>query len=154
MRISDWSSDVCSSDLWENCLTDVKKARPAAKLDSFIADTAGAVKAAGNDLSKASLDAGLIDKVGSRMAFNRRVAEISGTPDDSKPWEYNAIPLENWVAANPPETNGSAIAVVPVVGEIVDGEAPSGVAGGETIAQHILDAAADSSIKALVLRVD
>src|SRR3546814_6909907 len=74
--------------------------------------------------------------------------------DDSKPWEYNAIPLENWVAANPPETNGSAIAVVPVVGEIVDGEAPSGVAGGETIAQHILDAAADSSIKALVLHVD
>src|SRR3546814_19341233 len=82
MRISDWSSDVCSSDLmdklgitahiyrvgtfksavepflrsdqspeakeadlayagalWENWLTDVKKARPAAKLDAFIADT-------------------------------------------------------------------------------------------------------------------
>src|SRR3546814_2267660 len=120
MRSSDWSSDVCSSDLtahsyrvgtfkmavepflrsdqspeakeanlayagvlWENWLTDVKKARPAAKLDSFIADTAGAVKAAGNDLAKASLDAGLIDKVGSRMAFNRRVAEISGTPTES-----------------------------------------------------------------------
>src|SRR3546814_9138594 len=92
MRISDWSSDVCSSDLmdklgitahiyrvgtfksavepflrsdqspeakeadlayagalWENWLTDVKKARPAAKIDAFIADTAGAVKAAGND---------------------------------------------------------------------------------------------------------
>ena len=140
--------------LWENWLTDVKKARPAAKIDGFIADTAGAVAAAGNDLSKASLDAGLIDKLGSRMAFNRRVAEISGTPDDSKPWEYNAIPLENWVAANPPATGGSAIAVVPVIGEIVDGEAPSGVAGGETIAQHILDAAADSSIKAIVLRVD
>ena len=140
--------------LWENWLADVKKARPAAKLDAFIADTAGAVKAAGNDLSKASLDAGLVDKLGSRMAFNRRVAEISGTADDSKPWEYNAIPLENWVAANPPEQKGSAIAVVPVVGEIVDGEAPSGVAGGETVAQHILDAAADSSIKAVVLRVD
>jgi protease-4 len=140
--------------LWENWLTDVKKARPAPKIDGFIADTAGAVAAAGNDLSKASLDAGLIDKLGSRMAFNRRVAEISGTPDDSKPWEYNAIPLENWVAANPPATGGSAIAVVPVIGEIVDGEAPSGVAGGETIAQHILDAAADSSIKAIVLRVD
>ena len=140
--------------LWENWLTDVKKARPAAKLDAYIADTAGAVQAAGNDLSKASLDAGLIDKVGSRMAFNTRIAEISGAADDSKPWEYNAIPLENWVAANPPEQKGSAIAVVPVVGEIVDGEAPSGLAGGETIAQHILDAATDTSIKAIVLRVD
>ena len=140
--------------LWDNWLTDVKKARPAAKIDAYIADTAGAVRAAGNDMSKASLDAGLIDKVGSRMAFNTRVAEISGAYDDSKPWEYNAIPLENWVAANPPETKGSAIAVVPVVGEIVDGEAPTGIAGGTTVAQHILDAASDSSTKAIVLRVD
>ena len=140
--------------LWENWLTDVKKARPKAKLDPFIADTAGAVRAAGNDLSKASLDAGLIDTLGSRMAFNTRVAEISGAADDSRPWEYNAIPLDNWVAANPPKQPGTAIAVVPVIGEIVDGEAPNGLAGGETIAQHILDAAADDSIKAIVLRVD
>lgn len=140
--------------LWDNWLADVKKARPQAKVDSFIADTAGAVRAAGNDLSKTSLDAGLVDKLGSRMAFNSRVTEISGAPDDSQPWNFNAIPLENWVAANPPHTNGSTIAVVPVVGEIVDGEASTGTAGGETIAQHILDATADSSVKAIVLRVD
>jgi len=143
-----------ASVLWDNWLTDVKKARPKAKIDAYIADTAGAVRAAGNDMSKASLDAGLIDKLGSRMAFNTRVAEISGAYDDSKPWEYNAIPLENWVAANPPELKGSAIAVVPVVGEIVDGEAPTGTAGGTTVAQHILDAAADDGTKAIVLRVD
>ncbi len=140
--------------LWEQWLADVKKARPTAKIDPFIADTGAAVRAAGNDLGKASLDAGLVDKLGSRMAFASRVAEISGTYDDSQPWNYNAIPLENWVAANPPKQPGSAIAVVPVVGEIVDGEAPNGVAGGETVAQHILDAAADDSIKAIVLRVD
>lgn len=140
--------------LWEQWLADVKKARPKAQIDPFIADTAAAVRAAGNDLSKASLDAGLVDKLGSRMAFNTRVAEISGAYDDSQPWNYNAIPLENWVAANPPAQPGSAIAVIPVVGEIVDGEAPNGVAGGETVAQHILDAAADDSVKAVVLRVD
>jgi protease-4 len=140
--------------LWENWLTDVRKARPKAKIDGFIADTAGAVKAAGNDLSKAGVEAGLIDKVGSRMAFSERVAEISGVYDDSRPWEYNAIPLENWVAANPPEEKGAAIAVVPVVGEIVDGETGGGSAGGDTIAEHILDAVADSGTKAIVLRVD
>ena len=140
--------------LWENWLTDVRKARPKAKIDAFIADTAGAVKAAGNDLSKAGVEAGLIDKVGSRMAFSERVAEISGVYDDSRPWEYNAIPLENWVAANPPEEKGAAIAVVPVVGEIVDGETGGGSAGGDTIAEHILDAVADSGTKAIVLRVD
>lgn len=157
---SDQSPEAKEADLayagvlWENWLTDVKKARPAAKIDAFIADTAGAVKAAGNDLSKAGVDAGLIDKVGSRMAFSERVAEISGVYDDSRPWEYNAIPLENWVAANPPQDKGAAIAVVPVVGEIVDGEAGGGSAGGDTIADHILDAVADSGTKAIVLRVD
>lgn len=140
--------------LWEQWLADVKKARPKAKINDFVSDTVGAVRAAGNDLSKASVDAGLVDKLGSRMAFNRRIAEISGARNDDRPWEFNAIPLENWVAANPPQTPGSAIAVVPVIGEIVDGEAPNGLAGGETIAQHILDAAADDGVKAIVLRVD
>ena len=140
--------------LWENWLSDVKAARPKAKIDAFVADTASAVRAAGNDLSKAGVEAGLIDKVGSRMAFGQRVAEISGVSDDSRPWEYNAIPLENWVAANPPERKGAAVAVIPVVGEIVDGEAGNGSAGGDTIAQHILDAVADSGTKAIVLRVD
>lgn len=140
--------------LWENWLSDVKAARPKAKIDAFVADTASAVRAAGNDLSKAGVEAGLIDKVGSRMAFGQRVAEISGVSDDSRPWEYNAIPLENWVAANPPERKGAAVAVIPVVGEIVDGEAGNGTAGGDTIAQHILDAVADSGTKAIVLRVD
>lgn len=143
-----------ASALWEQWLGDVKKARPKAKIDAFVASPADAVRAAGNDLSKASVDAGLVDKLGSRMAFSRRVAEISGAPNDDRPWEFNAIPLENWVAANPPQTPGSAIAVVPVIGEIVDGEAPNGLAGGETIAQHILDAAADDGVKAIVLRVD
>ncbi|WP_052071804.1 signal peptide peptidase SppA [Sphingopyxis sp. MWB1] len=143
-----------ASVLWDNWLEDVKTARKAAKIEPFLADTAGAVTAAGNDLSKASLDAGLVDKVGSRMAFERRVAEIAGVADDSRPWEYKAIPLQNWVAANPPEMPGETIAVVPVVGEIIDGEATGGTAGGETIAGHILDAVADDGVKAIVLRVD
>src|SRR3546814_3446773 len=88
------------------------------------------------------------------MAFGERVAEISGTNDDDKPWDFKAIPLDNWVAANPPDTKGSAIAVVPVVGEIVDGKASSGTAGGETIAKQVLDAADDDGVKAIVLRVD
>ncbi|MBY4635717.1 signal peptide peptidase SppA [Sphingopyxis sp. XHP0097] len=157
---SDQSPEAKEADLayagvlWEQWLGDVKKARPKAKVDAFVASPADAVRAAGNDLSKASADAGLVDKLGSRMAFSRRVAEISGTMNDERPWEFNAIPLDNWVAANPPKTPGSAIAVVPVIGEIVDGDAPNGLAGGETIAQHILDAAAADGVKAIVLRVD
>src|SRR3546814_2861476 len=87
------------------------------------------------------------------MAFGGRVAEISGTYDDDKPWDFKAIPLDNWVAANPPSEAGSAIGVVPVVGEIVDGKASNGTAGGETTAKQILDAADDDGVKAIVLPV-
>jgi protease-4 len=46
------------------------------------------------------------------------------------------------------------VAVVHVTGSIVDGEAPAGAAGGDTISQLIEDAIADSDVKALVVRVD
>src|SRR3546814_9224147 len=105
MRISDWSS-TCALPICK-WLDDVKTARPKAKVDAFIADTPAMVKAAGNDLSKASLDAGLVDKLGSRMAFGERVAEISGTYDDDKPWDFKAIPLDNWVDRKSTRLNSS-----------------------------------------------
>ena len=74
--------------------------------------------------------------------------------DDDRPWTYNRIKLDDWVSANPIEEDGERIAIVPVVGEIVDGHADAGQSGGESIAQHILDAVADDDVKAIVLRVD
>src|SRR5690606_1660095 len=49
---------------------------------------------------------------------------------------------------------GDAVGVIYVSGEIVDGEAPLGVAGGDTIARLIRQAMDEKSIKALVVRVD
>ena len=143
-----------ASVLWEQWQERVKRARPNAALDSYIADPAAAMRANGNDMAKASKAAGLVDRIGTRLAFDRRVAALAGASDDDRPWKYDRIKLDDWVAANPPEESGERIAIVPVVGTIVDGRAEPGTAGGETIAQHILDAVADSSVKAIVLRVD
>ncbi len=143
-----------ASVLWERWQAQIRAARPRAQLQAFIADMPAAVRAAGNDLATASGRASLIDKIGNRIAFERRVAEIAGTRDESRPWTYNRIRLDDYVAANPPEESGEAIAVIPIVGEIVDGRSENGTAGGETIAQHIFDAMADDNIKAIVLRID
>ncbi len=140
--------------LWDQWQADVKKARPKARLDDYIADPVGAMRAANNDAARAALNARLVDKLGSRLAFDTHLATLVGQSDDNQPWSFNAIPMDNWLANNPEKPSGDAIAVVPVVGEIVDGEAPSGVAGGDTVAGHILDAITDDSVKALVLRVD
>ena len=140
--------------LWEEWQTDVQKARPKAKLNSFISDPIAAMNSADKNLAKAALEAGLVDKLGGRLAFGLRMGKIVGAKDEDRPWRYKYISLKNWVADNPVPDSGSAIAVIPVVGEIVDGEAPNGTAGGDTIAKHIMDAISDDDVKALVLRVD
>lgn len=140
--------------IWGQWQADVAKARPKAQLAKFIGDPVAQIVAARGDLSRASLESGLVDKVGGRLAFDARVSELVGTADDSQPWTYKAIEYDAWLANNPVATNGTPIAVIPVVGEIVDGEAPSGTAGGDTVANHILTAITNDSVKAIVLRVD
>ena len=51
-------------------------------------------------------------------------------------------------------TGGDKIGIVTVAGEIVDGKAGPGTAGGDTIAKAVLDALAKKELKALVVRVD
>jgi protease IV len=143
-----------ASVLWEQWQQQVSRARPRATLAAYIADPTAAMRANGNDLAAAAKAAGLIDRVGTRLAFETRVAAIAGASDDERPWKYDRIKLDDWVAAHPPEQSGERIAVIPVVGEIVDGLTDNGSAGGETIARHIFDAIADESVKAIVLRVD
>jgi protease IV len=143
-----------AEELWTKWQSDVAKARPKAKLAAFTADPVAPVLAAKGDLAQASLTAGLVDRVGGRLAFEQRVGELVGLADDSQPWAYNAIDYDAWLANNPAPTDGSPIAVIPVVGTIVDGEAPNGTAGGDTIAANILSAIANEDVKAIVLRVD
>ncbi len=140
--------------LWNEWRQQVRAARPRAQIDSFVADTAAMARAANNDLARASVNAGLVDRIGSRVAFARRVAEISQADDSNRPWHYRRIALTDYIAANPEPDSGEAIAVIPVVGAIVDGEGGGGNAGGDAVSRLILDAVADTNVKAIVLRVD
>jgi protease IV len=141
--------------LWEQWQAHVVAARPKAKIAAFTGNPAGAVEAAGGDLSKAVLAAGLVDKTGNRIAFGERIAKLAGTgPDKDRPWKFATIKLDDYLAAHDADDSGDEIAVVPVVGTIVDGNAGAGTAGGTTIATQILDAVAGGDAKAIVLRVD
>src|SRR5204862_259000 len=57
-----------------------KQARPKANIDLFLTNMNGAVATAGGDLAKAALQAGLIDRVGDRRAYEARLAELGGGP--------------------------------------------------------------------------
>lgn len=140
--------------LWKTYAADVAAARPGADVNAFLADLPGKVRAANGDFATSALRAGLIDKIGSRADFGRMIAAKVGPGKDDRPGAFNAIRLADYRAATRTRGSGDAIGIVYVAGTIVDGEAPRGTAGGDTIAMQIDKALADDRIKALVLRVD
>ena len=132
----------------------IHKARPKAQIDQFLTTPEAAVAAAKGDIAQANLAAGLVDKLGDRVAFGRHVAELAGEAPKPVAGGYASIRYDDWVAANPLPTGGDKIGIVTVAGEIVDGKAGPGTAGGDTIARAVLDALEKKELKALVVRVD
>lgn len=140
--------------LWEEYQASLKKARPKVDLARVTTDPVGWVTAAKGDLATAALQAGLVDKLGTREQFEARVVELVGEDSWSDlPGAYPSTPLNTWVEDNPANVDGKPIGVVTVAGEIVDGDAGPGTAGGERIAE-LLDDALQQDLAGLVVRVD
>jgi protease-4 len=140
--------------LWEEYRANLKKARPAADIERITTQPVAWIDAADGDLATAALQAGLVDEIGTRADFEQRVVELVGEDE----WDdgANAYPhtrLAVWLEDNPLPTPGRPIGVITVAGEIVDGEAGPGVAGGDRIAA-LLDEALEDELAGLVVRVD
>lgn len=129
----------------------VLKNRPKARIDAYMRDPVAALESAGGDLARAAVAHGLVDRIATREAFEARLAELGG--EDVK-HGYKTIKLPAYVSARVKDNNEGSIGVVTVAGTIVDGKAPAGTAGGDTIAQIIDEAVREGGLKALVVRVD
>jgi protease-4 len=131
----------------------VKQARPKANVDLFLRDLPGAVSAAGGDMAKAALAAGLVDRIGERREFEARLAELGGK-DSTALAAYKRIKLASYIADKVAKKSTGPIGVVTIAGMIVDGKAAGGTAGGDSIAAAIEDGIRNKKVKALVVRVD
>lgn len=143
--------------MWEEWQANVKKARPDLDLDRVTSDPVGWVQASSGDLAKAGLAAGLVDKLGSRVEFGERVAELAGEDSWSEtPGAFAKSDLAPYLADVGMGTGASSnqIAVVTVSGVIVDGDAGPGTAGGDRIAGLLDEVLNDDGIKGLVVRVN
>ena len=140
--------------LWEEWKADFAKARPQAKLAQVTVDPVSWLQAANGDFAAAAKAAGLVDRLGSKTEFGARVAEIVGEdPWDDRPGSFAYSEYDPWLADKPLDESGKAIGVVTIAGEIVDGDAGPGTAGGDRIAE-LLDDALDDDLAGLVVRVD
>ncbi len=141
-------------ELWSEWQARVKKARPKIDIDRVAQTPAQWIASAEGDIAIAAKDAGLVDELGSWTAFGERVAKIAGEDKaDKAPGAFAQTDLTTWLADNPFDDSGDAIGVVTIAGEIVDGDAGPGTAGGDRIAE-LLDDALDDNLKGLVVRVD
>jgi protease-4 len=139
--------------LWGRWQSEVGHARPKARFADYLAQmTSGHLP--NSTLAENAGAFGLVDHLGDRIAFGERVAKLVGVPDKAAPGAYKKIDLDDWIAANPDPTSGPAIGVLTVAGDIVDGKAPAGTAGGTSIADALGKAVAKGDLKALVVRVD
>src|SRR5204863_10101169 len=132
---------------------EVKQGRPKANVDLFLTNMNGAIAAAGGDMAKAALQAGLVDRIGDRRAFEARLAYLSGG-EGSGGAPFREIKLGSYIANVVDRKPSGPIGVVTIAGLIVDGKAGPGTAGGDTIARRIEDGVRNKGIKALVVRVD
>jgi protease-4 len=148
------ANQALADALWATWLGDVGKARPKAKLAAYAARPTAIIGQSGGSMSQAALATGLVDRIGDRNAFNSRIAAIAGEDDGNGLNGFRTIPLDRWASAHPEKSSGTPIGIVTVAGEIIDGEAPPGTAGGTTISDLLLDELARKRIKALVVRVD
>ena len=147
------NAQALAGALLETWREDVTQARPTAAVDAYVRDPVAVLGSAGGDLGQAALAAKLVDKLGERRAFEARLAEIGGS-DRHQTGGFKSIDLDDYTADAVDLDPQGPIGIVTVAGEIVDGKAPKGTAGGDSIATAIEKGLRDDDLKALVVRID
>ena len=95
------ATQALADSLWETWQQDVRQARPQARIGPYAQDPARFIAAAGGDMARAALAAGLVDRIGDRNAFGRRMAELAGTLHERVPGSYRAVRYEAWADEHP-----------------------------------------------------
>ncbi|WP_114955121.1 signal peptide peptidase SppA [Sphingosinicella terrae] len=140
---------------WEAWQDNVRQARPRAQVAAYVQDPMRFMRGANGDMARAALQAGLVDRVGDRIQFGQRMAELSGGARDERiPGSYRAVHFDAWLNDNPLRGSAGRIGVLTVAGTIVDGHAAMGTAGAETIVENLERGLRDHQLKALVVRID
>jgi protease-4 len=145
--------------LWDNYRTVVAQARGLAPdaITRYANDIGATAVAARGDLPAAALAAKLVTGVKSSLEVEARVAEIVGL--DKQGDSYNAVSMDDYLRVQRAEKKLKGdgkprIGVIVASGEILDGDQPPGIIGGETVASLVRDARLNDNIRALVLRID
>ena len=133
------ADQALAGSLFSSWLKTVSAARPKAQIARY---SQNPVANDGQTSAQTALRRGLVDKLGDKIAWAGRIAQIAGRETSGAADSFKGTDYADYLAANPSH-QGSDIGIVTVAGEIVDGEAPAGTSGGDTLSRIILDAVAN-----------
>jgi protease-4 len=147
------------NSVWGTWKAEVAKARglePAA-IQTYADSAPEALRAAGGDLARVALDAGLVTGLKGRYEVEERIAEITGEDEDQH--TYHGVDHEAYLAnvhsSKALESkSGNKIAYIIASGEILPGEQAPGTIGSDTLSAQLREARHDDDVKAVVLRID
>jgi len=147
--------------MWRAYQADVVAARklPDGALDDYANNFTTYLQAAEGSTARVALDRKLVDGLKSRQEFRDYMMELVGEGGDDSAEDYSGIDYRAYLLAErrtqaPELMHQDHVGIIVASGQIVDGEAPPGEVGGDTLAALVRQAALDDSINAVVLRVD
>jgi len=152
-------SSVWLEALWNAYSQDVTRARsmPANALNEYIAQEPAALAAVSGDAAKLALQRGLVTALKSRRQVADDLKGLVGENPDNH--SFNAIGMSQYLSAARSKRvlkskSDARVGIVVASGEILDGHQPPGTIGGESTADLLRQARYDTTVKAVVLRVD
>lgn len=143
-------------DLWElyTGVVETQRELPRGAIDDYVEGFAQRMVTRGGDAARDALDAGLVDRLLSRGDTNAYLVETVGVADDEG--LYEAVPFEYYLSrkrTNKRAVSGDRVAVITAQGNILPGDQPPGVIGGDSLALLINEASKQPGVRAIVLRV-
>ena len=146
------------ASLWDSYVADVTKERkiPRANIDTYTNFVDRLLADADGDTAQLALKTGLVDRIWTRPQVQSHLAALAGTSSER---DYTSISSADYLRLIGPAAHGGSTAlnkvgILVAQGNILPGKQPSGVIGGDTLADLIKVAREDATVKAVVLRIN
>ncbi len=141
---------------WESYTSSIEMIRgmPAGSINEMLSNANEKIQSANGNLAQLSMDMGLVDKLVTDSERRDYLIALAG--EDSENKSYRNIEYKDYLrAARLPEPDKAGkVAVITAVGNIVNGHAPAGEIGGQSLTELIRNARLNDDVEAIVLRID
>lgn len=150
-------NEIWLSKLWQNFTSIIAENRHISsfQLRRYTDNIAQELEKAKGNTAQLANNTGLVDQIMTRSQIKDHLKSITQTVGNSLPVTSTKNYLENIVPSYSPDaTSQYNIGIIVAEGNILPGKQPTGFIGGDSLALLIDKARTDSTVKALVLRIN